>query len=296
MCPRDQYRFAFHHMDNILFQNVIDQGVGLGMISLDMCGFGDSFMDPDFKAKLTYVKEKYPFVKVYTSTTGHLLYSKDMDWVCELIDTLRISNYGFSNSVYENVHRGALKYDKIKQNLDALLALEKDKRPFVAMQFLVLAENEHQVDEWKTYWEPKVDEVMIWLPHNYGGSRFSEQLKMLRSQEDILPSSCGRPFKGNLFIRENGEVSMCCFDFNHQLIIGDINRQRLKDILLGEPLQKIREIHSSGNFESCDLMCRNCDQIYPRNGALIYSTNPSRKVGVLNTHPNFIRDMLSDGI
>ncbi len=59
MCPRDEYKAArdWQHMPMGLFTRVIDQGAALGMDSLDLCGFGDPFMDPDYEAKLAYVKE-----------------------------------------------------------------------------------------------------------------------------------------------------------------------------------------------------------------------------------------------
>ena len=293
MCPRERFRFPYRHMDNTMFKNIIDQGVESGMISLDMCGFGDSFMDPEFKNKLAYVKEKYPMIKVNTSTTGHMLHPKELNCICKYIYTLRISNYGFTKTVYDKVHRGSLKYERVKENIENLLSFEKQKRPFLAMQFLVLSENEFQVDDWKEYWEPRADEIMIWLPHNYGGSRFSKQLSEFKTDNNITPKTCGRPSKGNLFIRENGEVSMCCFDFNHQIIIGDLREQTLKEILAGKKLDEIRSIHSRGSFEDCEYICKDCDQIFPRQDALIYSSHPNRKVGVLNTHPDFIRDMLS---
>lgn len=293
MCCRDKYKYAYQHMDTKLFKEIIDQGVELGMLSLDACGFGDPFTDPQYKDKLAYVKTRYPFLKVYTSTTGQLLLRNRLSWVCQYIDTLKISHYGFTKAVFEKVHGGTLKFEKVSKNIHELLSIPQNRRPYIIMQFLILPENEHELEEWKMYWEPKVDEILIWLPHNYGGGRYSKRPANAGIQ-DCKPRSCGRPFKGNLFVRENGEVSMCCFDFNRQLIIGDLRFQTIREVLEGEPLKKIRGVHTDGTFNESNYICKDCDQIYPREYALVYASNSVRKVGILTSHPDLVNDMLSD--
>jgi hypothetical protein len=291
MCPRESYSFQWRHMPLDLFETIIEQAVELGMSSLDACGFGDPLMDPGFQAKLEYVKTKHPAVKVYTSTTGQLLHGEALGWVCRCIDTLKISNFGFSKEVYEAIHGGALKYEKVMSNIEALLALPRPQRPYVIMLFLVFPENEHQIDRWKAYWEPKVEEIVVWLPHNYGGGRDYGHQDVVE-QRKLTPRSCGRPFRGNLFVRENGEVSMCCFDFDRKLLIGDLRTQTLAEVLAGEPMAKLRAVHEKGDFENHDYICKGCDQLYPRDDALLYATNSDRKAGVLTSHPDLINDLL----
>jgi len=278
-------------MDMSLFKSIIDQAVELGMESLDACGFGDPFMDPEFKEKLAYVKTKYSCIKVYTSATGHLLTSERRAWIGQYIDTLKISHYGFTKEVFEKVHRGSLQFEKVIKNIESLFAIPKENRPYIIMLFLVFPENEHQIEEWKHYWKSKADEVIVWLPHNYGGGHYTEPLEKVKMR-DSNPRSCGRPFKGNLFVRENGEVSMCCFDFNRQLIIGDLRQHTLRKILEGNLLRKIREVHRAKTFSESEYICRHCDQIYSREGALLYATNEIREVGILTSHADLVNDML----
>ena len=167
------------------FCNYLDQAVEAGIQSFDGCGFGDSFMDPEYKDKLMYVKEKYPFVKTYVSTTGHLIKSKDFEWLCKCFDTIRFSHYGFSKEVIEKVHRGSIKYEKTKATIEAFLRIPRETRPHVIVQFLILKENEHQVEDWKRHWEPLADEIMIWVPHNFGDSVYADVLEEMKKNEDM---------------------------------------------------------------------------------------------------------------
>jgi len=89
-------------------------------------------------------------------------------------------------------------------------------------------------------------------------------------------------------VRVNGDVSVCCFDFNHKLVVGNLYKQSLYDILAGEALAKVKNVHKLRAFEGCGLLCTNCDQIYDRKDALVYSNNASRKVDQPTTHPDHI--------
>lgn len=59
------------------------------------------------------------------------------------------------------------------------------------------------------------------------------------------------------FIKYDGRVSICCVDVIDELNIGKIGSQSFKDILKGQYLRKIREIHLSGNLDKIPL-CKYC--------------------------------------
>ena len=298
MCPRDEFEQVRHwqHMSFDTFQNVIDQAVPLGMKSLDLCGFGDPLMDPHLRQKLEYVKSHYPQVSIYTSTTAHLLHKKNLDWVCANFNTLKISNYGFSKESYEKVHAGVVKFEKVWENVHNLLAIPRGQRPHVIMSFLVFPENEHEIEVWKAYWGTRADEIMVWLPHNYGGSDTIEEVAYMTSARmaNSEPRSCGRPFKGNPFIRANGDVSVCCYDFNHKLVVGNLNKTSLADILGGEQLAGVQSVHKKKNFKGCGLLCEGCDQIFDRKDALMFASNKSRSVDQPTTHPEHIVKLVEE--
>ena len=289
MCPRDEYDKKWSHMDTDLFVKTVDQAVKLGVKSLDLCGFGDTFLDPGLAKKLKIVKEKYPSLIVYTSTTAHAIQGKNLDTVAKYFDTIRISNCGFSKKSYEEIHAGKLEYEKVMKNIDALLSLPNDTRPYIMMTFLIFPENEHEIEEWKSYWVDKVDEIAIWRPHNFGGSGVDEiAFKSYERLNNEKMTSCGRPFKGNPYVRSNGDISVCCFDFNQKLTVGNLKFLDLQDILSGHHLKEIQDIHTKKDFLSCNKICNGCDQIYSRKDALVFASNDIRKVYQPNNHPDHI--------
>jgi hypothetical protein len=285
MCPRDEYSMRWQHMPFDLFTTSVDQAVKLGVTSLDLCGFGDPLMDPDFEEKLRYAKTNYPHLRIYIATTGHLLNKKALPWIAKYIDTIKISNYGFSKESYEAVHAGVVKFEKVWENIHALLAMPRGQRPYTILSYLIFPENEHEIEDWKTYWSKIADETMVWRPHNYGGAQSIERLAYVTDdrQGDQKVRSCGRPVKGNPFLRVNGDISVCCFDFNNRLTVGNMYKASMFDILGGPALANVKQVHEKLAFKGCGLLCDGCDQIYDRSDALVYSS-ANRRTDQPTTH------------
>jgi len=274
----------------------MDQANDLGVSSLDLCGFGDSFLDPELEKKLSYVKARYPHIKIYTSTTAHALGKKNREIASRYLDTIRISNYGFSKESYEAIHGGVLRFDRVMKNIHDLLRSNVGERPYVMMTFLLMEQNRGEEKAWQQYWEPLVEEIAVWEAHNYAGAESVEEFAYVAREfgdrKEIR--SCGRPFRGNPFVRTNGDVSVCCFDFNHKLVVGNVNSEPLAEVLLGEKLARVKQIHKKKIFEGCGLLCEGCDQLFSRQDALLYSSNPSRRTDQPNNHPDHLTPLIGD--
>lgn len=291
MCPRHCTDYKWSHMGMAAFVDAFEQSYALGIVSLSLCGYGDPLLDPGFCEKVRWVKQKYPEIKITMANTGHLIHGENLRCIAECLDTLKVSMYGQTREVYEKVHRGALKFEQVVANLKSVIALPEAERPEIIMAFICMPENRHEVEAWRAHWEPLVDEVVVWLPHNWAGAYDPPDGDPRRFAPP--DRSCGRPFTGDFMIHPDGEVSVCCFDFNKKLVIGDLRQQKLRDILSGPKLEAIRKVHRECSFAASEYICRNCDQTRDREGVLLYASNKDRKVGVITTHPGLISDTYS---
>lgn len=289
-CPHEEWPGYLRNknMEFSLFKKCVDDAAAHGGVSLDICLMGDALLDPGIEEKLSYVRETYPYMEIYCSSTCQMA---KPEFVSKYINTLQISMYGTTKEVYESVHRGSLKFEKVMENVEGILALPKDKRPYVEMVFLMLPENEFQVEDWLKKWEPLADEVIVWRKHNWAG-RWVEQTP----GEEKLNSakSCNRPFGGDLCVWVNGDVTVCCFSENKSLVVGNMYEQTLEEIYFGEKMKKIQEIHKNNAFFGCGLPCEKCDQIFPRDDALVYSSK-NRSVGTKISHKDLVYKF-SDGL
>ena len=265
-------------MDFNLFKKIIDDAAQYSIECVDINGFGDPFTDKLLFKRLEYVRKKMPGAKIYISSTCFLMGPSMYDNVAKYIDILKISFFGMTEETYEGVHRGNLKFGKSLSNILGLLKKIKTlkKKPYTIGLFLAHEINKHEVDDWIKFWEPKLDEVFVWKPHNWAGSR------NYRAIDHSKQVSCGRVFNGPSYVAVDGAVSICCWDFNKNLVIGDMKTQTIYDILHSETYKKLRKSHETNDFRK--YICHDCCQTNPDPSVLLYSSNNERAVGKLTTN------------
>jgi len=271
MCPRGKIKYYYGEMSMKLYKKAIFEAVELGVINFGFCALGDPLMDTKFEERLIHIKENYPYAKIGVTTTGHLLNSKSMDLICKYVDKFKISNYGFSKKTYESVHGGVLKYEDVFRNIDDYL--NRSDRPYTTLCFLDLLINHDELEAWKSYYEPKTDQIDIWSPHNWAGLKGDAP-----QSTNIKP--CHRALElDNLIIRANGMVSLCCFSVDNGLILGNMESESLSQIISNDKVAEIQNIHKNNQVLKSNLPCRTCDQIHDRSNALLYTNDKTMKVG-----------------
>jgi radical SAM protein with 4Fe4S-binding SPASM domain len=133
---------------------------------------------------------------------------------------------------------------------------------------IIVEENRNDVDKLIDDFGDKVS-LEIWAPHNWVDT------KDYRSKESgLVHDSCGRPFNGPIQVQVDGDVIMCCFDFNNKMVLGNFKEQTLEEIyeLNGKNLfSKIHKHHSEGTCGESDLICSNCDQLKLSTDVIIYN-------------------------
>lgn len=276
-CPREQYVHKPKHMPQDLFEKIIDEALELGLKSVAFGGFGEPLCDPDLIEKLRYLKRKDKNSKIYLTSTLFLLNEKLIDEFTDNVDAVHVSFYGMTPETYEKIHRGALKFERSKNNILSLIDRKrtlKSPKPSIIMRYLLNEFNADEMEQFIAFWEPLVDEVMVWKPHNYLYGRRYREVDVDKGE------SCGRPFADALNLDIEGRVTVCCFDFNKELEIGNVSRQGIKEILSGEKLQKLRHAHSTRNFTG--LLCESCDQRVKDPDVLVYSTDKNRSINALS--------------
>lgn len=276
ICPREQFKQPSRMMDMELFKKIIDDASQYDLESIDTCGFGECFLDKYFFQRCAYIREKLPKANIFISTTAYHMTNDKWDLVLKYVDTLKLSIYGATPETYEAFHRGKVKYDQTMSNIDGFLRYSQDKkRPYIIGLFVATDLNRHEQDDWINKWEPKLDEVFVWKPHNWVQNRGYRHINF------IDQCSCGRPTDGPAYIHADGTVSPCCWDIHKQVKLGDMNTQTLEEVYKGEPYRRLREAHRLADFHG--YICEHCDQTNFNKDVLIYKSNPLREVGQITS-------------
>jgi len=279
MCPREKHTRAHGIMDTAKYEASIDEVVAMGATQVVLTGFGEPMLDVNLERKIAYAKSKG--LRTYIITNGSALTEKRGYLLLQAgLDEMRVSFYGMKSRTYNAVMRG-LEYDRTVKNLMTFLAvrnsLEIDCK--IQLSYLILPENAEDVQAFIDFWEPKVDAIEVWKPHNWGDGRDYRE----RTQEK---RTCGRPENGPLQIQWNGEVIPCCYDYNNACVLGNAFEQPVDEILSGDKYEALREAHRKGEFHKFPF-CDGCDQLLPHGDALVYSNRhdlpPDEAVKLSNT-------------
>ena len=283
MCPRDKHEHAREHgiMDQEKYERSIDEVVALGAKKVVLTGFGEPLLDKRLEKKIAYARGKG--LSTYFITNGSALTPARSRRLIEAgLSEMRVSFYGMRPETYNAVMQG-LDFEKTKGNILEFLRIRDEMRGHTRVQisYLELKENESDTAAFREYWEPKVNAIEIWKPHNFGDGRdYRTRL------DDSVKATCGRPENGPLQIQWNGEVIPCCYDYNNQVILGNAFETPVLELLNGPKYRLLRYAHRMkkfGIFPYCDQ----CDQLLPHADALVYTNRhnlpPEEAVKLSNT-------------
>lgn len=135
----------------------------------------------------------------------------------------------------------------------------------VQMSYLEMEQNREDTAAFLEFWEPRVNAVEVWKPHNFGDGRdFRARL------DDSCKTTCGRPENGPLQIQWNGEVVPCCYDYNNQIILGNAFETPVLEILNNRKYRLLRHAHRTKRFDMFPY-CNQCDQLLPHADALVFT-------------------------
>jgi hypothetical protein len=215
-------------------------------------GFGEFSTDPQWRHKVLTASDK--FEKLHTVTNMSLLNKEDILFLLDHVSDIRISTYGLDHATYKTVHNPppSITYQKINESIHFLIQ-KKSSNQRVILNYIEIDANRHQTANWISYWEKKVDLIEVWKPHNWIDSKCYRDLSTQR-----LPT-CGRPFNGPIQVQVDGTVNVCCFDYNGEMLIGDLRSESFAKIFNGDRMEYIQKLHADSNADQLSF-CRICDQ------------------------------------
>ena len=267
MCPRDKHEHGREHgiMDQAQYEKSIDEVVALGARQVVLTGFGEPMLDRRLENKIAYAHQKG--LSTYFITNGSALTPKRSRKLMESgLSEMRVSFYGMRPETYNAVMQG-LDFEHTKKGILEFLRIRDEigAHTRVQMSYLELDLNKGDEQAFREFWEPKVNAIEIWKPHNFGDGR-----DYRHRDEDNKKTTCGRPENGPLQIQWNGEVIPCCYDYNNQIILGNAFEKPVLEVLNSEKYRLLRHAHRAREF-SIFPYCNQCDQLLPHADALVYT-------------------------
>ena len=243
------YKKLYGTMNMNLFKKIIDDCFQNGINYITLSIYGEPLMDKDFFERIKYLRKynmNYSF-----STNGSLLTNENAMKLFKLggLKEIIFSVAGYDKNVYEKIMIN-LNRDVVYKNILNFLSLKKkfNKTDIYTMISIVKTKfNKNDIKKFVNFWQKQkgVNRVRISdLWDRVGDKNISQigELTKLHKKGNWL-SPC-KQLWGKVYIYFDGRVGPCCDDADlRQLVIGDMNKQTLREIYAGEKIMNLRKLH-----------------------------------------------------
>ena len=147
--------------------------------------------------------------------------------------------------VFEEVKNNVLNFIKMRNGL-------RRSRPYVNIGMIVMSKNRHEVSAFLKFWKQVADHVYVG-----GYSTRAGSVKGKESGDRPRRRPCFRLWN-ELVICNNGDMALCCNDWDCTMKMGNVGKESLGAIWAGGKFQRIRQIHMKGDSYKIPL-CRKCN-------------------------------------
>jgi MoaA/NifB/PqqE/SkfB family radical SAM enzyme len=160
---------------------------------------------------------------------------------------------------FDRIRRG-LSHHRVESSLAAVRNEKSStlsRTPIIAINAVDTGESNRDIRSVYDRYRHQVDRISVQVAHNWTDSA---NAGMFNSGVKFAEFPCPYPYF-YLTARFNGDVSICCFDFNCKTVIGNLVHQTVREVWHSHELGKIRKALEEGDRQSLSA-CRGCTQ-YP---------------------------------
>lgn len=258
MCPYPTLKRPKGEMEFEVFQKIVDEVAAENPSSrLWLAIMGEPLiMGERVIRMMKYAKDK-GLAEVILNTNATFM---TPDIIPRLIDSgldkIILSLDAITAETYDRVRVGG-DFSKVMGNIHAFLSIKADRKatkPELIAQFIVMDENEHEVELFKEYWLAKGVIVKIRPKLGWGHGVKAENLEVMR--EEVTRDFACAWLTRTVSIHWDGTFAQCDADHEGIYSPGDLKTQTIKKVWDGE-LAKRRQRHWELDFDF--EPCRDCN-------------------------------------
>lgn len=254
-----------------LFQKIIDDLAAFPspLQVLHLYKDGEPLANKNLPAMIAYAKASGRVQRVETTTNGSLLTEAVATaLIASGLDGIRISVYALNDGQYRDIAGTRVKFERVRSNVERLFLLKSTAKSelHIHAKIIDVGLNEDAKTLFFETFEPicdsvHIDSLMKWhaMPQHEIARYINPTTGMFGQQLDEERSVCAEPFM-KLAVNSNGDVSVCCFDWAHDTVVGRVPHQSLEEIWNGPELKDFRLKHLLGRRRSLHA-CRDCQYV-----------------------------------
>lgn len=250
MCPHSRMTRPKGYMSKELFVKIIDEIKGKSEF-VYLHGFGESLLHPQFFELARYAAGSGLTTLLSTNITlldedrSRKLLESGIDFVVLAMD-------GTNKDTYEKIRVGG-KFDSNILQIKKFLQLKKEfgAKIFVELQFILMDANKDEASKVESlFTESERRQVNVFrIKPKYTPPSVSKEKIVHRHPCYFLWNT--------MTIAWNGEVPICCMDYDAEISLGNVNTSSVPEIWNGARMASLRSMHKKLEYEKLKI-CDNC--------------------------------------
>jgi radical SAM protein with 4Fe4S-binding SPASM domain len=165
---------------------------------------------------------------------------------------MRFSIDGLSRETYEPSRVG-VSYDRVYERVPRFLEIwdaegHRD-RVHTEVRLISVPENEHEIEAYRDYWEPRCSEVVITGLYRWPWTG--------QKRDEVVPKPCLKVLD-EMFFYANGNATLCCWDVHERAVVGNVLEQSVAEIWTSHAARHLRGLLDDGRRDLIHL-CSRCD-------------------------------------
>lgn len=224
---------------------------------------GEPLLNPYFQEMVKYAKDSGCCEKVDTTTNASMLRPSIIyDMIYSGLDRINISIEGVNEQQYLDFSGYKIDFDNLVNNIAILYDVKRNCEIIIKINGDVISEEDKQ--KFFDIFGDICDGISIEHTMNCWNGF---EMDGLKQNEEV--GIYGQPIKEvqvcpyvfySMSINSDCKVSLCFLDWNRKMIIGDVNKQSVKEIWQSKKLYKIQSSFLLG-LRKFHPICSNCSQL-----------------------------------
>lgn len=242
-------------MSDSLFYKIIDECSQYNIKEISPEFLNEPLLDPELENRIRYIRKKCPSAYISIISNGSLLKKERAERLADSgLDRICLSVHGLSKETYEKNMVG-LDFHKTLDRIDYFLSVKKNVQLRVAIMENLLPKEEFE--KALAYWRTRGVPVAIQRSNDRAGS-VSDNTNVVWTVENkskVVGCMFDYPLR-YLAVHFNGDVVLCCYDYNREILLGNLNKSTIYDIWNSKKFLNVR--HTIYGHCPSDFICDRC--------------------------------------
>ena len=258
-CPNGHTvnRLSMGSMSEDLFRKIVEEVVQHPVKRISPYLMNEPLADPRLPDLIRYIADrKRKDTKISISTNATYLTGELGERLIESgLDSLHISFHGIYKETYET-SMGNLDWETHLNKVNHFIELKrrrKAKNPIITVTMVHTATIDQELEEIRDYWNSRGVVVRIHTLENRSHAWVEGQDINVKPMKPY--TNCDR-LMGQAYVLWNGDAVLCCVDWERTTILGNIAKQSLQSVWLGQAYTEYRRNYLAGNI--CGTLCEGC--------------------------------------